>query len=452
MVLLDVLRGFALGGVFVSNAYMHLSGRGLLPRASARALESTRVDAVAAFLFEELVAGKAMFLFSLLFGLGFSIQLIRAEERGRSIVPVYVRRLGVLLLIGLIHRFALWYGDILTTYAVMGFVLLVMRKLPDRRLLVWSLLLMFLAPVAVAAVVKLTPLLASSREIVAAANQEDMARVAAIRRQTLEAFSSGSYLTTARANIEFLLRVFTRTTTVSWMLVVLGRFLLGLLAGRRRLFHDVERHQPFFRKLLVWGLGTSVVGNGAKLLFGNLARSAPAGSSWRQVWELLQPAVSEVGIIGTAACYAAGFALLFQRPRWQRILGVLAPAGQMALTNYLCQTLISQFIYYGYGFNLIGKQGPAECLLLMSSLFCVQVWLSHLWLARFRFGPAEWVWRCLTYGQRQPLLREGHDSSRLHTSSNSSLEISEGSNSESAAISSSGGTGASPKRVEPVDT
>jgi uncharacterized protein len=405
VVLLDVLRGFALGGVFVSNAYMHLSGRGLLPRASARALEDSRLDAVAAFLFQQLVAGKAMFLFSLLFGLGFSIQLIRAEERGRSIVPVYVRRLGVLLLIGLTHRFALWYGDILTTYALMGFVLLLMRALPGRRLLVWSLLLMFVAPIAVSAVVKLTPLLASSPEVVAAANQENMARVAEIKRQTLAAFSSGSYLTTARANIGFLLKVFTRTTTVAWMLVVLGRFLLGLLAGRRRIFHDVEQHLPFFRKLLGWGLAVSVLGNGAELLFGHLVRTAPAGSTGRLVWEIVQPGVDEVGLIGTAACYAAGFALLFQRPRWKRVLGVLAPAGQMALTNYLCQTLISQFVYYGYGFNLIGKQGPTECLLLMSSLFCVQVWLSHLWLARFRFGPAEWVWRCLTYGQRQPLRR-----------------------------------------------
>jgi len=405
VVLLDVLRGFALGGVFVSNAYMHLSGRGLLPRASARALEATRVDAVAAFLFEHLVAGKAMFLFSLLFGLGFSIQLIRAEERGRSIVPVYVRRLGVLLLIGLTHRFALWYGDILATYALMGFLLLLMRGLPGRRLLVWSLLLMFVAPIVVSAVVKLTPLLASSREVVAAANQENLARVAEIKRQTLAAFSSGNYLTTARANIDFLLQVFTRTTAVAWMLVVLGRFLLGLLAGRRRLFHDVEHHLPFFRKLLGWGLAASVLGHGAELLFGHLARAAPAGSTGRLVWEILKPGVDEVRIIGTAACYAAGFALLFQRPRWQRVLGVLAPAGQMALTNYLCQTLISQFVYYGYGFNLIGKQGPAECLLLMSSLFCVQVWWSHLWLARFRFGPAEWVWRCLTYGQLQPLRR-----------------------------------------------
>ncbi|PTL75489.1 DUF418 domain-containing protein [Vitiosangium sp. GDMCC 1.1324] len=148
VVLLDVLRGFALGGVFVSNAYWHLSGRGLLPRASEEALKATKVDVVADFLFEQLVAGKAMSLFALLFGLGFALQMSRAEERGGSIVPVYARRLGVLLGIALTHRFALWYGDVLTTYALMGFLLLWMRELPDRRLLVWSLVIIFGAPVA----------------------------------------------------------------------------------------------------------------------------------------------------------------------------------------------------------------------------------------------------------------------------------------------------------------
>ena len=406
VVLLDVVRGFALGGVFVSNAYMHLSGRGLLPRASAEALKATRLDVVADFLYEQLVAGKAMFLFSVLFGLGFALQMGRAEERGASFVPVYARRLGVLLLIGLTHRFALWYGDILASYAVMGLVLLGMRGLSDRRVLLWSLVFLFGAPLAVVAAIKLVPLLASSPEVVAAASQESQAQAQAIRRQTLEAFSSGDYLTTTRANIHFLLNSFTRPITVVWLMVVLGRFLLGLLAGRRRLFQDVSANLPFFRKLLGGGLVLGVVGQGLPLLLNPLTREGARLAGGREVWEALRIVVSEVGLLGLAAFYAAGFALLLQRPRWERWLSVLAPAGQMALTNYLCQTLISQFVYYGYGFNLIGRQGPAACLLLMSGLFCVQVALSHLWLARFRFGPMEWLWRSLTYGTLQPMRRE----------------------------------------------
>jgi len=103
--------------------------------------------------------------------------------------------------------------------------------------------------------------------------------------------------------------------------------------------------------------------------------------------------------------YVAGLSLLFLRPRARRLLCVLAPAGQMALTNYLGQTVLSQLVFYGYGLNLIGRLRPSSCLLLMSGLFCVQVLVSHLWLARFRFGPAEWVWRSLTYGKLQPMRR-----------------------------------------------
>ncbi|PTL84353.1 DUF418 domain-containing protein [Vitiosangium sp. GDMCC 1.1324] len=404
LILLDILRAVALCGVFVSNAYMHLSGRGLLPKESAEALLSTRVDVVTDFLFTRLVAEKAMSMFSFLFGLGFSIQMGRAEARGASVVSVYSRRLGVLLLIGLTHLFALWYGDVLNLYAMTGFVLLLFRKLPDKRLLVWSLVLIIGAPLVVTAVMTYVPLLASSPEAVQEASKANMANVAAIRSETLAAFQSGSYLTTARANAIFYWKIFLKPMTFAHGLISLGRFLLGLLAGRRRIFHDVEANRPLFRRLIGWGLVLAVLGNGVGLLVDHLLKagvfSRPA--LW---WRLLFQSVWEVGVLGLTAFYVAGLSLLFLRPRARRFLAVLAPAGQMALTNYLSQTVISQFIYYGYGFNLIGKLRPLPCLALMFGLFWVQVLVSHLWLARFRFGPVEWVWRSLTYGKSQPMRR-----------------------------------------------
>ncbi|WNG33008.1 DUF418 domain-containing protein [Archangium violaceum] len=404
LILLDVLRSFALCGVFVSNAYVHLSGRGFLPKEAADALMSTRVDVVTDFLFTRFVAEKAMSTFSFLFGLGFAIQMGRAEARGSSIVSVYTRRLAVLLLIGLTHLFALWYGDVLNLYAVMGFVLLLFRKLPDRNLIVWSLVLIIGAPLAVTAVMTLVPLLASSPEVAQEAARAKMARLAEIRSQTLAAFQSGSYLTTAKANAAFYWNVFLKPMTAAHALITLGRFLLGLLAGRRRLFHDVEANRPVFRWILGWGLGLAVLGNGVGLLVDYLLRigvfSKPA--LW---WRLLNQSVWEVGVLGLAACYVAGLSLLFLRPRVRRFLLVWAPAGQMALTNYLCQTVISQLVFYGYGFNLLGKLRPLPCLALMFGLFWVQILVSHLWLARFRFGPVEWVWRSLTYGKLQPMRR-----------------------------------------------
>jgi uncharacterized protein len=231
-----------------------------------------------------------------------------------------------------------------------------------------------------------------------------MARVAAIRSQTFAAVSSDSYLAAVRANAHFYLHVWIKPLTIMYGLVSIGRFLLGMLAGRLRLFHDVERHRPLFRRILGWGLFVAVLGNGASLLVETLTDRGviPKGGLWRPI---LMPTIWEVAVLGLGVVYLAGLTILFQRPLWRRLLSVLAPAGQMALTNYLSQSLIAQLVFYGYGLGLIGKLGPAATIALTFGLFWVQVLVSHLWLARFRFGPAEWVWRSLTYGKRQPMRR-----------------------------------------------
>jgi uncharacterized protein len=115
--------------------------------------------------------------------------------------------------------------------------------------------------------------------------------------------------------------------------------------------------------------------------------------------------VRQLGEVGLAAFYLTGFTFLFQRSTWQRVLSVLAPVGRMALTNYLSQTVISLFIFYGYGLGLIGTLGPKTIVALPIGIFVLQIGVSHLWLSRFRFGPVEWVWRSLTYGKAQPMRR-----------------------------------------------
>jgi uncharacterized protein len=106
-----------------------------------------------------------------------------------------------------------------------------------------------------------------------------------------------------------------------------------------------------------------------------------------------------------AAAYVSGITLLFQRDAWRRLLGVFAPVGHMALTNYFLQTVMGVLLFYGYGLGLMGKLGSAAQLALAVALFALQIVFSRLWLARFRFGPAEWVSRSLTYGKAQPMRR-----------------------------------------------
>ncbi len=403
LALLDVLRGFALCGVFVSNAYMWFSGRTFIPRAQLEAaMESASLlDKIAAYGTGILVFGKFITLFAFLFGLGFSVQMSRAEARGATIAPLYMRRLVVMFLIGAVHLLGLWYGDILTTYALMGFALLLFRNRTDKTLLFWAVPLILVVPLAVDVLMKALPMLTGgTAEGAKAAMEAAMEESTQRRARTLESFTSGTYLDVVRANAHYYFNDFMKPL-LAVTFGLLGRFLLGLVAGRRRLFHDAPQHLPFFRKLLGWSLLFAVLGSGSVLWVRHLMQQKLLDP--QAPWLMVMMPVRQLNEVGLAAVYVSGIVLLFQRPAWQRLLLVLAPVGRMALTNYLSQTVISLLFFYGFGLGFIGKLGPAALTGLPLAIFCVQVAFSHWWLARFRFGPAEWVWRSLTYGKAQPM-------------------------------------------------
>jgi uncharacterized protein len=400
--LLDVLRGFALCGVFVSNSFTWFSGRVLLPREQARALAAPPLETAVTSLYNFFVNQKFVTLFAFLFGLGFSIQLARAGARGVSVVPVYSRRLLVLLGIGLTHMFALWVGDVLSTYALVGFALLLFRDRSDRTVLAWVLVLMVGVPLLVPALQHFGPLLLHGAQAAAEAAKASDAQEAQMRARLLEGLSSGSFWTTQEANARYVTFMLPQTKRLLWMSVILGRFLLGLLAGRHLLLQDVERHRPTHRRLLVWGLVLGLLGNGTGLVVHRL-RLAGLVDPAKDSWMFVLSAIQELGYLGLAAVYVAAFALLFQRERWRRVMQVLAPVGRMALTNYLLQSVVSLCIYDGWGLGLIGTLPPSRVVALSLAIFALQVPLSHGWLSRFRFGPAEWLWRSLTYGRAQPM-------------------------------------------------
>jgi uncharacterized protein len=403
LALLDVLRGFALCGVFVSNVHMWFSGRAYMtrPQIEAAMASATWVDQALMYSMGVLVNGKFITIFSFLFGLGFSVQMMRAEARGATIAPLYMRRLVMMFLIGCVHLFGLWLGDILTTYAAVGFALLLFRERTDKTLLIWAAVLIFISPMVVGGLMNFLPtLLSGAAESGPEAAKAAMERSNQLRAETMKAFSSGTFLEMLRANARHFFGQFL-PGLVPFMLPLLGRFLLGLMAGRRRLFHDAPQHLAFFRKLLRWSLGIAVSGSAIFLTVQYMVR--------QKMFEMPPPVMMLMGIMrqlnemGLAAVYVAGLVLLFQREAWQRRLMVLAPVGRMALTNYLSQTVISLFIYYGFGLGLMGKLTPGATIALSLVIFAMQVVLSHWWLARFRFGPAEWLWRSLTYGKAQPM-------------------------------------------------
>jgi uncharacterized protein len=181
---------------------------------------------------------------------------------------------------------------------------------------------------------------------------------------------------------------------------ILAMFLLGCYAYRRQFFQNLSNHRAFIRSVFIYGL---ILG-----LVGNVAFAAFAGSE-----AVLPP--SPAGVVGVityafgvpalALAIIAMVSLLWQKSSWHRLLALLAPVGRMALTNYLLQTVICVFIFYGYGFGQFGKFGATKATLLALVIFVFQILVSTLWLKYFSYGPMEWIWRQLTYRQRLNLRR-----------------------------------------------
>ncbi|QDE68221.1 MULTISPECIES: DUF418 domain-containing protein [Myxococcus] len=409
--LLDALRGFALFGILISNVQMWFSGRVFLSREQFEAsiANASLLDTITRYAFEVLVSGKFMTLFAFLFGLGFAVQLGRAEARGGGFVPLYARRLTVLLVVGVLHLFLLWYGDILSSYALMGFGLLLLRRRSDRTLLIIAAVLVLVWPLLMTLLWRLPQLLADSPEAGAAVMAAAREKSTAIHTRMLTAITGGSWWDVTKTSAGFYRDEFF-TMMLAGLLTCLGRFALGLWAGRRGIFQDVPAHLGFFRRLLGWGLVAAVVGSVPGVVVTVLMQKKVLTPETMPVWLPLGLApLRNLAQVGLAGVYLAGITLLFQRATWQRALGLLAPAGRMALTNYLSQTVISLLIFYGYGLGQVGKRGPFACVVICVGIFCVQVLWSHLWLSRFRFGPVEWAWRSLTYGKAQPMRRAVSD-------------------------------------------
>ncbi len=394
--LLDVLRGFALFGVLVGNL-VWLATYENVTREQMQALPTAAMDQAIRYLVNFFIDGKFYTLFSFLFGLGFSVQMSRTAERGGDAKRTYFRRLSVLLAFGLAHAFLLWYGDILNIYALLGFLLFFCRGISTRKLLVLSALLIILPQT----LIKTWPHVTGGAEISPAAQAAEEAQERALKEHRFWVYTYGTYPQVVAEHVAFFFS--------DWLFLlyfnsaVFGKFLLGLLAGRLRLFHDPEQHPHFFRRLLLWGLVVGVAGNAAFVLHVWLTRNDILEDSSPLILTTLW--LSDLGRLGLAALYAAAITLLFQRPAWRARLSLLAALGRMALTNYLTHSLIYAFLFYGYGIGLglLGKVGAAACVLLGLVIYTLQIIFSRWWLSRWAFGPMEWVWRSLTYEKLQPM-------------------------------------------------
>jgi uncharacterized protein len=321
--LIDAVRGFALFGVLLANL-VWVSQDALTP-AQLDALPAAALDHVARYGVQFFVDWKFYTLFSFLFGLGFSVQLMRGEKRGAAIVPLYARRLGILLGIGTIHAYLLWFGDVLQFYALLGFLLILFRRRSDKVLLGTGLGLGVIFP----AVVVMVEGLMDSKP---AAPWPDAAELKEIIAR-FQGFASSSVLDVFKENAKYAWGFWTDTFAIQFLAAIFGKFLLGLYVGRRRLLEEPEAHIRLFRRLLVWGLGIGLIGNAIWVVTSELERTGALARS--SPWALAAQLPIYLGVLAMSAFYLSALVLLWRNPAWRRRLSWLAPVGRMALTNYL---------------------------------------------------------------------------------------------------------------------
>jgi uncharacterized protein len=385
-VLLDVLRGFALGGVLTGNLFWLYSGRAWHDTTDAHVL-----DTAARWFVMIAVQSKAQTLLTFLFGFGFAVQLVRAQERGEPVMRLYVRRLLVLLVIGWLHVSVLWWGDVTWTYAIAGFGLLLFQRASNRARIVWAVILIFI------------PYLATAIPEVRLASMRLFMEPAAGKHYH-ELFTSGmrdaSFVGMMWIHIQFAL-VFEVPIYLSYYPWLLGRFLIGHVAGTQRWFdNNGADHLPLFRTFLIYGLVITAASVAMVIV-----QHADLLDGYRQMLpvRLGVTVVTQAGFLGQTAAYMAILVLLMQRPAWRRVLQIVAPAGRMPLTTYVSQSVICTCLFYGWGLGLGGRTGAAECVGIALAIFTLQIVVAHLWLRWFRFGPLEWVWRTLVYLRPQPM-------------------------------------------------
>lgn len=381
----DMVRGFALFGVLLVNMFNFGSG-GLF--------WNEPIDefawSVKRFFFET----KSWRLFSFLFGFGFALQLIRATELGANFATVYLRRLIILFVIGAGHAM-IYDGDILMQYAELGLLLILFRNVSPKLLLVLSVSLVALFPIGRAATSLLEP--TETAPTADYAFRLEAAKVEMEEYRQTHYYAVGSMGEVLRENA-YLENPFHRPLGPEASPAVFAMFLLGLYAGRRRIFHDIPKHTQLIRKMFWWGLPTGLVSMAAERILNATTGYEVFGEQQATIVpQFFGDLIFAYGSTLLALGYAAGITLLAQQDLGKRLLAPLEAAGRMALTVYLSGSFMFGALFYGFAFGQAFYLGPAAVTGYAVLFFAIQIVFAFWWTNRFRFGPMEWLWRALTY-------------------------------------------------------
>jgi uncharacterized protein len=380
ILLMDLLRGLAMFGVLWSNLNDWYGVDD----------PHTTIQHIFRWIQDYVIESRFYTLLGFLFGYGFAIQLMRAEERGADVRVMFYRRMAALLAIGMVHGLFLWRGDILTGYAIAGAFLALFRRWPPRALVAAAAVMLAVVPalefIGVAVFHIHLPPWPDQRRVDWVYTHGSIVQVAAMGRE--------GYLFWYRRWAPFVLPPF------------LSLFLLGLCTAKTKLLERLSTDRPRLIRISLWAAASVFAGyallRGTAYLWPGEGAKAAANPLRQSVFWVL----NHGPIWSGALMYASALAAVAANPATVSRLRPLAAIGQMSLTTYLTQTLISVTLFYPFGFGLYGHATLLQIFAIAIVVFSLQMAASLWWLKRYRFGPMEWLWRSIAYLEWQPRRRE----------------------------------------------
>lgn len=414
---LDVLRGVAVLGILVMNIYAFAMP--FIAYANPLLMGGTEPHNLGTWFFTHILFDqKFLSIFAMLFGAGIVLMTGRAEARRVKFGRIYYRRQIWLLVLGAVHGYLIWFGDILFTYAVIGMLVYLLRHRSPKTLIVIACLLL---PIALGlsygmsiyteqtqTEVNEVTVLQESGEDLSEKQEQLLAGWEEMRpfmaptdedlRNDVVAYSAGyREIVAHRVPIVFSMQIFTTlffgiSRVASLMMIGMALMKLGILSG--------ERSSRFYRNLMLAGylLGLPMIAFSAFDLYAH---------QFSNTYALRVGGVANYfGSLAVAFGHIGLVMLIMKSGVLQRAMERFAAVGRMAVTNYLMHSLILTTVFYGYGFGLYGSISRFSQMGFVAVVIGLQLLISPWWFNRYRFGPVEWLWRSLTYWKRQPMRSE----------------------------------------------
>lgn len=404
---LDVLRGIAIQCIFMANI-VHFSGLLFFPGSYRDPAFTFPTDMALGFLSFMFIDGKFYTIFSLLFGIGCYVQYNKLNKQNRLFAPFFARRMFWLLVFGLIHLVGFWIGDILTLYALLGFAIIPFIGFSDRKLLMFATILI-LFPILNWLLIQYFRI--DYPQIFLDKSVETWKHYGYPQVEWQGEFWNDVIFELSNTNWSDFFKMNLGNSWIRLAMIfeegrifkVFGIFLVGVWSGRKILNAGLLNNAKLLKRIaligLLLGLPMSFFRTYLKFM-----------GEQNQVNSFLNTLSYAFGTVPTALGYAALIALLYRkRPK---ALMWLAPAGKMAFTNYILQTVFGVLVFYGLGLGYAGKMGFTAITLIAIGVFLAQVVFSTIWLKHFKYGPLEWLWRQLTYGKYLVIKKPRVDNTR----------------------------------------